>query len=482
MATVQVSPARRQSFMSLLLMFLAISVGVSGFLLVNLNRTGSVPPNTGRQIGIFVGVAVLAQILVRFAAPYADPVILPIAVTLTGIGLSMMYRLDMSYEKLGLGTYSNRQGLFAILSLLAAAGTLLLLRNHRVLRKYTYSFMVLSLLLLILPTIPGLGVEIFGSRVWVSLFGFQFQPAEFAKITLTIFFAGYLVANRDKLSLGGPKILGLRLPRLRDLGPILLVWLVSIAVLVLQQDLGTSLLLFGLFVAMLYVATNRISWLIIGAILFVPAPFLAVKMFPHVANRFNVWLHALDPEVYEAGGGSYQVVQGLFGMANGGLMGTGWGRGYPQLVPLAHSDFILGSLAEELGLVGITAIMMLYLILIERGLRAGLGTRDGFGKLLASGLAFSFALQVFVVLGGLTRIIPLTGLTAPFLAQGGSSMLTSWVIVALLLRISDDSRRPPQELKPWSLSRQSTPEDPEPDTKALEEDDTTVTVAGRHQE
>lgn len=450
MATVQVSPAERRNLAGSFLLLLAISVGIAGFLLVNLNRTGELPENWWRQIGIFVAMAIVAWVVVRFAAPYADPVLLPVAVALTGIGISMIHRLDMSYAQLGYQTFGDRQSLFAVLAVGLASATLLILRDHRILRRYTYTFMVASLVLLAMPTIPGLGVEIFGSRVWVSILGFQFQPAEFAKITLAIFFAGYLVTNRDKLSVGGPKILGLRLPRLRDLGPILVVWLAAIAVLVLQQDLGTSLLLFGLFVAMLYVATNRVSWLIIGALLFVPAPFLAVELFPHVANRFNVWFHAMDPEIYEAGGGSYQVVQGLFGMANGGLLGTGWGRGYPHLVPLAQSDFILASLAEELGLVGIMAILMLYLILIERGLRAALGTRDGFGKLLASGLAFSFALQLFVVLGGLTRVIPLTGLTAPFVAQGGSSLLTSWIILALLLRISDDSRRPPKQLKPWT--------------------------------
>lgn len=455
MATVHVSPARRQNVTGLFLLVMAVSVGVSGFLLVNVNRTGAIPPGTARQISIFVAVAIVAQVVMRFAAPYADPVILPAAVALTGIGLSMIYRLDQSYEQLGYATYSDRQSIFAVIGVAAASAVLLLLRDHRLLRRYTYTFMVLSLVLLILPNIPGLGVEIFGSKVWVSIFGFQFQPAEFAKVTLTIFFAGYLVTNRDKLSIGGPKILGLRLPRLRDLGPLLVVWLASLAVLVLQQDLGTSLLLFGLFVAMLYVATNRISWLIIGTILFIPAPFIAIRFFPHVANRFSVWLHAMDPAIYEAGGGSYQVVQGLFGMATGGLLGTGWGRGYPQLVPLAQSDFILASLAEELGLVGITAILLIYLVLIERGLRAALGTRDGFGKLLASGLAFGIALQLFVVVGGITRVIPLTGLTAPFIAQGGSSLLTSWIIVALLLRISDDSRRPPKELKPWSLDKDS---------------------------
>ena len=240
------------------------------------------------------------------------------------------------------------------------------------------------------------------------------------------------------------------LPRLRDLGPILVVWLMGIAILVLQKDLGTSLLFFGMFVAMLYVATNRISWMAIGALLFVPAVFLAIKLFPHVQRRFVIWLNAMSPEVYGADGGSYQVVQGLFGMANGGLLGTGWGRGYPQLVPLADSDFILASLGEELGLVGMAAILLLYLILIERGFRAALGTRDGFGKLLAVGLAFSIGLQVFVVLGGITRVIPLTGLTAPFLAAGGSSMIASWITVALLLRISDAARRPAPKAKTWT--------------------------------
>ena len=199
---------------------------------------------------------------------------------------------------------------------------------------------------------------------------------------------------------------------------------------------------------MLYVATNRVSWLVIGFTLFVPAVAIAVKSFSHVQTRFNIWLNALDPEVYDRG--SYQLVQGLFGQASGGLMGTGWGRGYPQLVPLANSDFILSSFAEELGLTGMAAILVLYLILIQRGLRAALTVRDGFGKLLATGLSFSLAIQLFVVLGGITRIIPLTGLTAPFLAAGGSSMVSSWITVALLIRVSDAARRPASAPAPWN--------------------------------
>jgi len=256
------------------------------------------------------------------------------------------------------------------------------------------------------------------------------------------------VTNRDNLAIGGRKLLGMRLPRARDLGPIMVVWLIGIAILVLQRDLGTSLLFFGLFVAMLYVATNRVSWLVIGFTLFVPTVVIAVRSFGHVQTRFNIWLHALDSTVYNEG--SYQLVQGLFGQASGGLMGTGWGRGYPQLVPLANSDFILSSFAEELGLTGMAAILVLYLILIQRGLRAALTVRDGFGKLLATGLSFSLAIQLFVVLGGITRIIPLTGLTAPFLAAGGSSMVSSWITVALLIRVSDAARRPASTPAPWN--------------------------------
>lgn len=450
MATVQVSGARPRRFLEMILMLLGVSIGISAYVLTSLNRTGTLPPNLAVYVALFVALAVVAEVVVHLTAPYADPVILPIAVTLTGLGLAMIRRLDMSYELNDGRTTGLKQMVFAIAGLGLASLILLLLRDHRVLRRYTYTFMVISLILLILPMIPGLGVEIFGARVWVRIFGFQFQPAEFVKVTLAIFFAGYLVSNRDKLSVGGPKVLGMRFPRFRDLGPILVVWLLGIAILVLQKDLGTSLLFFGMFVAMLYVATNRVSWLAIGALLFIPAVFLAVRMFPHVQRRFVIWIDAMSPEVYGAQGGSYQVVQGLFGMANGGLLGTGWGRGYPWLVPLAESDFILASLGEELGLFGLMAILLLYLLLVERGFRAALGTRDGFGKLLAVGLSFSIAIQVFVVLGGITRVIPLTGLTAPFLAQGGSSMLSSWIIVALLLRISDAARRPAPRPQAWA--------------------------------
>ncbi|KGF01783.1 FtsW/RodA/SpoVE family cell cycle protein [Actinomyces sp. S4-C9] len=451
MATVTISPPRSRPILELLLLVLSTAAGLGGYALTSLNRTDELPANILWHVVILVVFSTVAYLGVRKLAPHADPVILPVAVGLTGIGLAMIYRLDMSYKALNENLppesqypiVGMKQLIFVAVGLLAGAVVLILVHNHRNLRRYTYIAMFVSIVLLILPLIPGLGQEHFGARIWIYLGPFSVQPAEFVKITLAIFFAGYLVTNRDMLTVGGKKFLGIRLPRARDLGPILLTWLVAILVLVLQRDLGTSLLFFGLFIAMIYVATARVSWLIIGAALFAPAAYFAIQAFPHVGRRITIWLHAYDNDIYNAIGGSHQVVQGQFGMASGGLFGTGWGRGYPQLVPFAQSDFILSSLAEELGLTGLMAILLLYLILIERGLRAAIGVRDGFGKLLATGISFSLGLQLFVVLGGITRLIPLTGLTAPFLAQGGSSMVASWISVALLLRISDASRRPP---------------------------------------
>lgn len=447
MATVTVSPARSRPLAQFVLLILAISVGLGGYILTSLNRTDQVPSNVGWHALGLVVLAVLASLVGRWLAPHADPVILPIAVGLSGIGLAMLYRLDQSFAldeaRVGQVTGSD-QLLYTFLGLLCAGIVLALFRDHRTLRRYRGIAMLLAIVLLILPMLPVIGKTVNGSRIWINVGFATVQPAEFVKIILAVYFAGYLVANRQTLALAGPRVLGIQLPRARDLGPILVVWMVSVGVLVFQRDLGTSLLFFGLFVAMIYVATNRVSWLLIGVTFFVPAVVFAYFYFDHFRQRVTFWLYAFDPQVYSAPyRSSYQVVQGQFGMASGGLFGSGLGRGYPQLVPFAQSDFILASLGEELGLTGLLAILLMYLILIERGMRAAIGVRDSFGKLLAAGLSFSFALQLFVVFGGITRLIPLTGLTAPFLAKGGSSMIASWIAVALLLRISDAARRPP---------------------------------------
>ncbi|GAA4288610.1 FtsW/RodA/SpoVE family cell cycle protein [Georgenia daeguensis] len=445
MAIVSQQRARTGRGAELGLLALALVLVVGAYAQVSLAVTGELPANLATRAGGLAVLALAAHMLVRWKAPYADPVLLPIVVALNGIGLTMIYRIDLaSTARGGDGGDADRQLMWTLVGVVAAVAVLWFIRDHRVLRRYTYTAMVAGLVLLVLPLVPGLGVSINGARIWIHLGSFlSFQPGELAKIVLAIFFAGYLVTNRDTLALAGPKVLGLQLPRARDLGPILLAWGVSLAVLVLERDLGTSLLFFGLFVAMLYVATERLSWVLIGLALFAGGALTAAALFPHVDARFDVWLNALDPEVYNRSpGGSGQVVQGLFGMASGGLTGTGWGYGYPQLVPYANSDFIVASLGEELGLTGLLAILLLYLTLAQRGMRAAIGVRDGFGKLLASGLAFVLAFQVFVVVGGVTRLIPLTGLTTPFLALGGSSLVSNWIIVALLLRISDAARRP----------------------------------------
>ena len=438
MALVNPQAGRPARWVELGLLLLALAIGLYAYLQVGLATTGSPPSGMVTQLGVLVLLALGTHVVLRWRAPYADPVLLPIAVALNGLGLAMIHRIDHAEET----AFASRQVLWTMLGMAAAVAVVVALRDHRRLRRYTYLSMVLGLVMLLLPLMPVLGREINGARIWISLGPLSFQPAELAKVLLGVFFAGYLVTNRDTLALAGPKILGLQLPRVRDLGPILLAWGVALLVLVFQRDLGTALLFFALFVAMLYVATERLSWILIGLLLFGGGAALAASTFGHVAARFDVWLTALDPAVYARPAGSYQVVQGLFGLASGGLMGTGWGQGRPDIVPYANSDFIIASLGEELGLTGLAAILLMYLVLVQRGMRAAIGVRDGFGTLLASGLSFVVAFQCFVVVGGVTRLIPLTGLTMPFLAQGGSSLVVNWMIVALLLRISDAARRP----------------------------------------
>jgi cell division protein FtsW (lipid II flippase) len=292
--------------------------------------------------------------------------------------------------------------------------------------------------------LPGIGKTIYGARVWIGIGPFSFQPGEIAKLCLAVFFAGYLVQARDSLSMVGKKFLGIRFPRARDLGPILIVWLMSMAVIVFQRDLGTGLLIFGLFLVMIYVATARISWVILGLLMIVGGAVVASQLLTYVHDRFENWLNPFSSSVYDATGGSYQLVQGLFGLAHGGLIGTGLGQGQPWVTPVSQSDYIIASIGEELGLAGIFAILALYLLFVARGLRIGFAGQDDFGKLLAVGLSFTLALQCFIVIGGVTRVIPLTGLTTPFLAAGGSSLVANWIIVALLLRLSDTVRSQPQ--------------------------------------
>jgi cell division protein FtsW (lipid II flippase) len=314
-----------------------------------------------------------------------------------------------------------------------------LVRDHRTLSRYAYTLALIGIALLALPAVlPASISSVNGAKIWIRLAGFSIQPGEFAKICLVVFFAAYLEDKRDVLALASRKVAGLELPRGRDLGPVLLAWVLSILVLVFERDLGSSLLLFGIFVVMLYVATERASWLFIGLGLFAGGAMIAYQIFGHVQQRVDTWL---SPSEYYDGAG-YQVMQSLFGLGTGGLFGAGLGGGRPDQVPVAKSDFIASAVGEELGLFGLVAVIVVYLVLVERGLRTSLVVRDAFGKLLAAGLAFAIAWQVFVVLGGVTGLLPLTGLTTPFLAYGGSSLVANFVLVAVLVRISDAARRP----------------------------------------
>jgi len=423
----------------LFLLLLALAAGIGAFALIGLNRTGELPTEFWLEAASLAGLALLLHIMVRIFTPWADQTILPAVVLLNGIGLAMILRLQATGTR---GADAIRQTQWTALSIVLACLVLAFLRDHRILRRFSYTAMIAGLVLLLLPMVPGIGATINGARIWVRVGGFSFQPGEFAKLAFAVFFAGYLVTHRENLALAGRKVLGLQLPRWRDFGPILVVWGASIATLVLQTDLGMSLMLFAMFVAMLYIATDRVSWIIIGMLMFAAGGYLAVQLFSHVGRRIDVWLHAMNQDVYERVGGSGQLVSGLFGLANGGLFGAGWARGHPNLVPLSFSDMIYTSLGEELGLTGVLAILIVFLIIVERALRTAVQIRDGFGKLLAGGLAFLLTIQLFTVVGGITRLIPMTGLTVPFMAQGGSSLVANWILIALLLRMSDAARRP----------------------------------------
>jgi cell division protein FtsW (lipid II flippase) len=394
-------------------------------------------------IGIFLGVSVVFFGVIRLRNFYADPVLVPIVLVISSIGLVFVTRIDLKDDQNFMSSSSFKQFLAFIIGVLLCVFLVLVVKDQRIFRRYYWTSMLIGIGLLLLPLVPIVGRTVQGSQLWVNFFGFQFQPAEFAKIFLIIFFAGFLIERRDTLALAGPRVLGLQLPRFKDMGPLLFVWGISVVVMVFERDLGTSLLFFGIFIAMLYVATSKISWIIIGLILFGLAISVGYSMFPHFQARVEVWLDPFSQILYERTlGGSYQIVQGLFSLANGGISGTGLGAGYPNMIPFADSDYIFAVIGEEMGLLGVLALLMLYLLFSERIFRQGLGIRDGYGKLLAAGIGFSFMLQVFVVVGGILRVIPLTGLTLPFVARGGSSLIANWILVALLIILSNQARQP----------------------------------------
>ncbi|MFF3907374.1 FtsW/RodA/SpoVE family cell cycle protein [Streptomyces sp. NPDC001848] len=424
-------PRRRGTEFGLIV--LAVLLSVYGYCAVGLARHGTLPPGALRYGAGLGGLALLAHCAVRLRAPYADPLLLPIAVLLNGVGLVLIHRLDLE-------TPGHRatptQLSWSTLGVALFTAVVLLLPHHRVLQRYTYLCGGGALALLTLPIFfPAVN----GARIWLRVAGCSIQPGEFAKLLLAVFFAGYLSANRQALAFTGRRVWRLQLPTGRVLGPVVAIWLLSVGVLVLERDLGTSLLFFGLFVVLLYVATGRTGWIAVGLLLALVGAYAVGRLEPHVHARVQDWLHPFAS--IEAGQGAGQLAQSLFAFAAGGALGTGLGLGHSVLIGFAvKSDFILATAGEELGFAGLSALFLLYALLVERGYRAGLALRDPFGRLLAVGLASIVALQVFVIAGGVTGLIPLTGMAMPFLAQGGSSLVTNWIIVALLIRISDSAR------------------------------------------
>ncbi len=434
---------RRRRGAELVLLVMSLVVGVGAYAAVGLGVNGETPVNLFTYGAWLAGLVVVCHVVIRRFAAYADPILLPIVSALNGLGLAMIHRIDLANQLRDseARSFAGTQLIWMTLGVILFVAVIVLLRDHRRLQAFTYTSGLAAIVLLLLPLVPGIGRNINGARIWINIGPMSFQPGEIAKLLLVVAFAGYLVLHRDALALAGRRFLFVDLPRGRDLGPILAMWLISLGILVFQNDLGSSLLFFGLFLVMLYVATERPGWLVVGGSLFAVGAYVGYLFLGHVQLRVQAWLDPFDPDAR-----AYQIVQGLYGMAWGGLVGRGLGQGNPQITPYSYSDFIVPSLGEELGLTGVMAIILLYGILVERGLRTALICRDNFGKLVATGLAVVFALQVFVVIGGVTKLIPLTGLTTPFLSYGGSSLVANWAAIALLLRISDQARRPPPEL------------------------------------
>ncbi|MFM8562082.1 MAG: FtsW/RodA/SpoVE family cell cycle protein [Solirubrobacterales bacterium] len=385
---------------------------------------------------IFLGLCLLAHVVVRIRLPDADPYVLPIVAVLAGVGLVVIYRLNE--------TLARDQATWFVIGLIAFTLTIFVLRDYRVLERYRYVIAAGSILLLLLPRIPGVGAQVNGAYLGIEIGPISFQPAEFAKIGIIIFLASYLRDTRSLLV--DRKKFGITVPRLKHIGPLLLVWGLAMLMLVFIRDLGSSVMFFGGFLAMLYVATNRLVFPVVGLGLFALGAWFFSATVGHVGDRIEAWQNPFDPRLYEQVGGSYQIAQSLFAQADGGMWGQGFGQalvrvGDSPILPAAQTDLIYAVIVNELGLVGAIALLLVYLLLVERGFRIAVLARDSFSKLLATGLTTVIALQVFVIVGGVTKVIPLTGVTLPFVSYGGSSIVANFVIVALLLLVSDRARR-----------------------------------------
>jgi cell division protein FtsW (lipid II flippase) len=389
--------------------------------------------------GVFLALCLVAHLIVRVTLPHADPYLFPLVATLACFGLVVLYRLDEDLAR--------EQAQWFVVGLLVFAGTIIALRRDvRVLENYRYVIASVGILLLLLPRVPGIGEQVNGAYLGIGIGPISFQPAELAKIAIVVFLASYLRDTRQVL-LQGHRFLGVTWPPLKHVGPLLAVWGAAMVLLVFIRDLGSSLMFFGGFLALVYVATNRASFAFIGLALFALGTWFFANTVGHVQDRVDAWLHPFDDRLYDAQGGSYQIAQAIFAQGDGGLLGRGFGEaivttpGGGPLLPAAHTDLIYAVIVNELGLVGACGVLLVYLLIVERGFRVATIATDSFSTLLATGLTAVFALQVFVIVGGVTKLIPLTGVTLPFVSYGGSSIVANFVLLALLLLVSDRARR-----------------------------------------
>jgi cell division protein FtsW (lipid II flippase) len=428
--------SRRNVELSLLLLALILSIGA--YVIVGLVADNTVPSGTLGYGGTLVALFIGAHLVLRWKAPAADPVLLPAAAVLNGLGLVMVRRLGYADPE-EYASQAPAQALWTTLGVAVFIAVIILVRDYKGLERYRFTWLLVAVGLLLAPILPVLGQEINGARLWISLGPIGFQPAEVGKIALVIFFAAYLKESKELLATATYRVGPFMVPEIKYFLPLLSAWGVSLLVLLFEKDLGSSLLFFGLFMVMLYVATGRFSYVAAGLGLFAAGAAFAYSFFGHVQVRVQTWL---DVWQYYNGKG-FQLAQSLFALGTGGILGQGWNQGRPDFIPFASTDFIFSAFAEELGLVGTTAIVLIFLLMVFRGFRIALTADDDFGKLLAIGLVASFGLQVFVIIGGVTRLIPLTGITLPFMSYGGSSLLSNYALIALLLLISAASAPKP---------------------------------------
>jgi cell division protein FtsW (lipid II flippase) len=428
-APVAAHLVRRRRSTELMLIVMAAAITGVAYTLASLGANATIPARIGPFLVLVLGLIGVAHIAVRLLARGADSTLLPLAVLLHGIGYVMISRLD--------DKFAAQQSLWSLVSIGAFVLTLFVVQRPSDLARFKWTFFLIGAVLLMLPMIPGFGRNINGARIWVDLGPLGFQPGEFAKLALAIFLAGYLSERRELIAASTWKIGPVRLPEIHYIAPVIVAWAFAVLVMVGERDLGSSLMFFTLFVVMMWVATERISYLVMGFLMFGIAAYASWRMFDHVQTRVDIWL---DPWSDQYGKG-WQIVQSLYGIGDGGVAGRGLGRGTPNTIPYAESDFIFAAIGEELGLIGATTVLMAFLLLVGGGLRIALRTDRTFEKLLATGLTTIVGVQAFIIMGGVVKVVPLTGITLPFVSYGGSSLLANYILLALLLRLSDTGAR-----------------------------------------